>query len=97
MARALVRLDVAVLHSFDAAGIRLTDHHAVTEPFTHFEAAEARAGREVRGRWSWLIPPLSPATTPVWHRAYTDGDESSRFVPQPPAWEEGEAGRCPFH
>ena len=96
--RALVELNVAVLHSFEAAGIRITDHHAVTEQFTRFEEAEARAGREVRGRWSWLIPPLSPATTPVWHRTYMDGDESPRFVPQVPVWEERRgAERCPFH
>lgn len=95
--RALVELNVAVLHSFDAAGVRISDHHTVTAQFVHFEEQEARAGREVRGRWSWLIPPLSPATTPVWHRTYVDGDESPRFVAQSPAWEEGRAGGCPFH
>lgn len=95
--RALVELNVAVLHSFDRAGVRIADHHAVTRQFVRFEEAEARAGRAVRGRWSWLIPPLSPATTPVWHRSYVDGDESPRFVPQPPAWEERQAGRCPLH
>ncbi len=95
--RALVELNVAALHSFDAAGVRLSDHHAATRQFVRFEEEEARAGRAVRGRWSWLVPPLSPATTPVWHRHYEDGDESPRFVRRPAAWEEPGPGRCPFH
>ncbi|WP_188903298.1 nitric oxide synthase oxygenase [Deinococcus aerophilus] len=97
--RALVELNVAALHSFDAAGVRLSDHHAATRQFVRFEEEEARAGRAVRGRWSWLVPPLSPATTPVWHRHYEDGDESPRFVRGQAAWvklQRPERG-CPFH
>ena len=78
--RALVELNVAVLHSFDAAGVKLADHHSVTAHHVRFEEREARAGREVRGRWSWLIPPLSPATTPLWGRSYRGREESPRFV-----------------
>ncbi|MDV6374774.1 nitric oxide synthase oxygenase [Deinococcus arenicola] len=96
--RALVELNVAVLHSFDAAGIRISDHHAVTRQFVRFEHQEARAGRAVRGRWSWLVPPLSPATTPVWHRQYVDGDESPRFMHGQDVWADlQETARCPFH
>lgn len=96
--RALVELNVAALHSFDRAGVRITDHHAVTRQFVRFGEAEARAGREVRGRWSWLIPPLSPATTPVWSRRYRGGELSPRFVHQPPPWEVRgrEAAGCPL-
>ncbi|WJQ08882.1 nitric oxide synthase oxygenase [Geobacillus stearothermophilus] len=28
------------------------------------------AGRHVTGDWTWLIPPLSPATTHIFHRSY---------------------------
>lgn len=90
--RALVELNVAVLHSFDQAGVKLSDHHAVTAQFTRFEAREARAGREVRARWSWMIPPLSPATTPVWSRSYQGGERTPRYERQPAPWE---APRCP--
>ena len=85
--RALVELNVAVLHSFDAAGVKLADHHTVTAHHVRFEEREARAGREVRGKWSWLVPPLSPATTPLWSRRYRTREESPRFV----------RARCPFH
>lgn len=96
--RALVELNVAVLHSFDAAGVRISDHHSVSRQFIEFEAREAQAGREVRGRWSWLIPPLSPATTPIWHRQFTDGDERPAYRPQPAVWEElNHTGSCPVH
>lgn len=98
--RALVELNVAALHSFDAAGVRLSDHHAVTAQFTRFAAQERAAGRPVHGEWSWLIPPLSPATTPVWPERYAPGEPSPRFVRQRPAWTVeapagGKAG-CPF-
>ncbi|PTA67764.1 nitric oxide synthase oxygenase [Deinococcus arcticus] len=91
--RALVELNVAVLHSFDAAGVRMADHHSVTRQFQHFVQLEAQAGRTARGRWSWLIPPLSPATTPVWHQAYDDTELKPNFVPQ--VWRETHSG-CPF-
>ena len=43
--RALVELNVAVLHSFRAAGVRMVDHHSASEQFmTHLEREEARAG-----------------------------------------------------
>lgn len=89
--RALVELNVAVLHSFDAAGVKLADHHTVTAHHVRFEEREARAGREVRGKWSWLIPPLSPATTPLWSRSYRGREESPRFV------RAAVASGCPVH
>ena len=89
--RALVELNVAVLTSFDAAGVRLSDHHTVTRHFVRFEARERALGRPVHGRWSWLVPPLSPATTPVYHRQYEDIELTPNFFPVE------EAGRCPFH
>ncbi|MBZ9713817.1 nitric oxide synthase oxygenase [Deinococcus multiflagellatus] len=93
--RALVELNVAVLHSFDAAGVRIADHHSVTRQFQHFVELEAQAGRTATGRWSWLIPPLSPATTPVWHEQYDDTELKPNFVVQRPAWRE-QRSACPF-
>lgn len=70
--RALVELNVAVIHSFKKAGVSIVDHHTAAEQFMRFEQQEHKQGREVGGRWSWLIPPLSPATSPVWHRGFKD-------------------------
>lgn len=92
--RALVELNVAVLHSFDTAGVRLSDHHGLSRHFVRFEEREGRAGRAVTGRWSWLVPPLSPATSPVYHRHYQDQVLTPNFFAQERVREEA---RCPVH
>ena len=70
--RALVELNVAVLQSFERAGVTIVDHHTAAKQFKRFEKNEQDAGRDVTGQWSWLIPPLSPAATHVFHRHYDD-------------------------
>lgn len=80
--RALVELNAAVLHSFRRAGVTIVDHHTAAQQFTVFERNEEKAGRAVTGRWSWLVPPLSPATTPVFHRSYEDTVLSPQFCYQ---------------
>ena len=97
--RALLELNVAVLYSFDAAGVKIDDHHTVTRRFVRFEAREGRAGRNVYGRWSWLIPPMSASLTPVWHRSYTDLELTPNFFVQPTPWPTAHLRTtgCPFH
>ena len=80
--RALVELNRAVLHSFQLAGVRMVDHHTVSELHLLFEEQEAAAGRPVTGRWDWLIPPLSGATSPLWNRAYDPCEYSPNFYAQ---------------
>ncbi len=65
--QALVELNVAVLHSFEREGVKLVDHHAASEEFMRFCERERAAGREVSARWDWIVPPMSPATTRVYH------------------------------
>ena len=59
-----------MLHSYEEAGVRVVDHHTATDQFAQFERNERAADREVTGDWSWLIPPMSPATTHVFHTSY---------------------------
>ena len=66
--RALVELNIAVLHSFKEAGVSIVDHHTAAQQFELFEEQEEKAGRNVTGNWTWLIPPLSPATTHIFHQ-----------------------------
>ncbi|GGH85180.1 nitric-oxide synthase [Pullulanibacillus pueri] len=70
--KALVELNLAVLDSFDKMGVSIVDHHTAASQFKVFEKNEEQAGREVTGRWSWLVPPLASATTHVFHRRYSD-------------------------
>ncbi|MFT8225083.1 nitric oxide synthase oxygenase, partial [Streptococcus agalactiae] len=68
--KALVELNVAVLYSFKKQGVSIVDHHTAAQQFQQFEKQEAACGRVVTGNWVWLIPPLSPATTHIYHKPY---------------------------
>lgn len=70
--RALVELNIAVLHSFEKRGVLVLDHHAAARHFMRHVARESEAGREVQGDWSWLVPPLSGSATPIFHEEFPD-------------------------
>lgn len=65
--RALVELNLAVLHSFELAGAKMTDHHAASNDFMEFIQQEAEAGRSPDVRWRWVVPPISASATDVFH------------------------------
>lgn len=77
--RALVELNVAVLSSFERAGVTMTDHHTEARRFIRHLTVEREAGRVVPADWSWIVPPLSAATTPVFHRYYDDVELRPNF------------------
>jgi nitric-oxide synthase len=85
--RALLELNAAVLHSYQAEGVKLVDHHTAADEFMKFCAREKAAGRNVSARWDWIVPPMSPATTPVFHTPMREFPTSPDFHPQLPAWE----------
>ncbi|QPC48322.1 nitric oxide synthase oxygenase [Mangrovibacillus cuniculi] len=68
--RALIELNHAVHYSFKEAGVSIVDHHTAAQQFKRFEQQEEHANREVTGDWTWLIPPVSPATTHIFHKSY---------------------------
>jgi len=70
--RALVELNQAVLYSYEKDGVRLVDHHTASKQFLAFTAKEHTEGREVNGDWTWLTPPVSGCTSPLFHRSYPD-------------------------
>lgn len=80
--RALVELNAAVLQSFRQAGVSIVDHHTAAEQFALFEQREEQQGRNVTGNWTWLIPPVSPATTHIWHKRYDNTIVTPNFVKQ---------------
>ncbi|MPY16859.1 MULTISPECIES: nitric oxide synthase oxygenase [Paenibacillus] len=77
--RALVELNYAVLYSFKKAGVSIVDHHTAATQFGLFERREEQAKRELTGDWSWLIPPVSPATTHIFHKSYNNEIRSPYF------------------
>jgi nitric-oxide synthase len=82
---ALVELNLAVLHSFQAAGVTITDHHTESHRFLTHLAREERAGRQCPADWSWIVPPISGSATPVFHRYYDEADMRPNYVRHPEA------------
>lgn len=78
--RALLELNEAALHSYAADGVRLVDHHTASDQFMRFREQEAKAGRAVSADWDWIVPPMSPATTPVFHTPMTAFPQLPDFV-----------------
>ncbi len=84
--RALVELNIAVLHSFKENGVSIVDHHTAAQQFKLFEEAEEKAGRDLTGNWAWLIPPLSPAATHIFHKPYVNVYNTPNYFYQKPPY-----------
>jgi Nitric oxide synthase, oxygenase domain len=76
--RAMVEVVRAVQHSFDKAGVTMTDHHTESQRFLTHVAKEEKAGRRCPANWSWIVPPVSGGLTPVYHRYYDEPDPDQR-------------------
>lgn len=81
--RALLEINAAVLASYERAGVRMVDHHTISDSFARFVEAERRAGRDVCADWRWIVPPMSPAATPVYHQTYLETTETPNFFREP--------------
>lgn len=86
--RALLELNEAVIHSFAQDGVTLVDHHNATAQFMRFLKSEAQEGRDVKGDWSWLVPPMSGSTTAVFHRSFDPTAVLPNFFYQDSPWME---------
>jgi nitric-oxide synthase len=77
--KALTELNLAVLHSFTAAGVTITDHHTESARFLkHLELEEAQ-GRSCPADWTWIVPPAASSATQVFHRYYENFDQTPNF------------------
>ena len=81
--RALLELNTAVLHSFKKNGVSIVDHHTAAQQFKKFEEKEMELERSVTGNWTWLIPPVSPATTHIFHKPYNNEIKKPNYFHQP--------------
>jgi nitric-oxide synthase len=81
--KVLTELNVAVLHSFDAAGVAITDHHTESVRFLQHMQREERHGRSCPADWSWIVPPNASSATPVFHRTYADSEQTPNFYHHP--------------
>ena len=94
--RALVELNRAVLHSFETAGMKISDHHTESARFLTHLRNEEKAGRRVPADWTWIVPPVSGGITPVFHRYYDELDLRPNFYLDQEAQSLAQNGtRCP--
>jgi nitric-oxide synthase len=68
----LTELNRAVLHSYQAAGVTIVDHHTASDQFMQFLAREDAAGRRVSGTWNWIVPPQASSACEVFHLRMAD-------------------------
>jgi len=81
--KAMTELNLAVLHSFGAAGVAITDHHTESVRFLQHVEREERHGRACPADWTWIVPPAASSATPVFHRYYPDFDRTPNFYHHP--------------
>ena len=93
--QALVILNQAVLQSYERAGVKMVDHHTASEQHLYFERTEALHQREVYGDWSWLVPPISGSSSPLFHREYISVDRTPAFKNRVNQEQSAGAQSCP--
>jgi nitric-oxide synthase len=81
--KALTELNLAVLHSFTAAGVTISDHHTESVRFLQHIERERHHGRACPADWTWIVPPAASSATPVFHRYYQDFDQTPNFHRHP--------------
>ncbi|XP_023704470.1 nitric oxide synthase, salivary gland isoform X3 [Cryptotermes secundus] len=66
--KALVEINLAVLHSFQSRNVTVVDHHTASESFMKHYENELRLRNGCPADWVWIVPPLSGSVTPVFHQ-----------------------------
>ncbi len=103
--QALVEVNIAVLHSFRKHGVRMLDHHALSDYFMRFNEEEKQLGRKVYGHWPWLVPPLSSSISDLWHyKKWKNRILKPNYFYQPTPWKKkkgseanAQINKCPIH
>jgi nitric-oxide synthase len=102
--KAMLVLQEAVLHSFQAKGVTLVDHHTASEQFLEFCKQEENKGRTVQADWAWIVPPAAGSSLGVFHREWDNQMLSPNFHYQSMPWQAqvgaevsaARVGKCPF-
>lgn len=100
--RALLELNEAVMYSFKKHEVMLVDHHTAAQQFIHFIEQEKQEGREVQADWTWIVPPMSGSSTPVFHLNWQNEVLTPNYFYNTPVWKKQmeqpiSASECPFH
>ncbi|NXU10346.1 NOS2 protein, partial [Pardalotus punctatus] len=84
--RAVVEINVAVLHSFQKQNVTIMDHHSASESFLKYMQSEYRARGGCPADWVWIVPPMSGSVTPVFHQEMLNYVLTPFYYYQVDAW-----------
>ncbi|XP_058416280.1 nitric oxide synthase, inducible [Diceros bicornis minor] len=84
--RAVIEINVAVLHSFQKQNVTIMDHHSAAESFMKHMQNEYRSRGGCPADWVWLVPPISGSITPVFHQEMLNYVLSPFYYYQVEAW-----------
>lgn len=84
--RALIEVNLAVLHSFQSNNITIMDHHTASESFMKHYDNELRTRKGCPADWVWIVPPISGSITPVFHQEMVSYELHPMYAYQEPAW-----------
>ena len=94
---AIAELNLAVVHSFKKHGVRLIDHHTMTDYFMQFMADEQQCQRPVHADWGWIVPPISGSTTPVYPVEMNNRILKPNYFYLSDPWKaDKDSAKCPF-
>ncbi|KAL7986985.1 hypothetical protein Chor_005904 [Crotalus horridus] len=84
--KAVIEVNVAVLHSFQKQSITIMDHHSAAESFMKYMQNEYRIRGGCPADWVWLVPPISGSITPLFHQEMLNYIISPFYYYQVDAW-----------
>uniref|UniRef100_A0A670KCS2 Nitric oxide synthase n=1 Tax=Podarcis muralis TaxID=64176 RepID=A0A670KCS2_PODMU len=84
--KAVIEVNVAVLHSFQKQNVTIMDHHSAAESFMKYMQNEYRIRGGCPADWVWLVPPISGSITPVFHQEMLNYILSPFYYYQVEAW-----------
>ncbi|XP_047145912.1 nitric oxide synthase 1 isoform X2 [Hydra vulgaris] len=84
--RAVLELTAAVLHSYQAAGVTMVDHHSLAESFIKHLHKENKLRGGCPSDWVWIVPPLSGSICPVFHQEMLNYKLKPAYEYQADAW-----------
>ncbi|XP_066492723.1 nitric oxide synthase, inducible [Tiliqua scincoides] len=84
--KAVIEVNIAVLHSFQKQNVTIMDHHSAAESFMKYMQNEYRIRGGCPADWVWLVPPISGSITPVFHQEMLNYILSPFYYYQVDAW-----------
>nr|XP_026494938.1 nitric oxide synthase isoform X1 [Vanessa tameamea] len=84
--KALVEVNIAVLHSFHRDNVSIVDHHSASEQFIKHMDNENKSRGGCPSDWVWIVPPMSSSLTSVFHQEMALYYMRPSYDYQDPAW-----------